>query len=98
MARSRENLQATQPINWPEWLLTLGKRIHREIRRGAGIEEASKRLQSSLDTCKLGLVFYRASDVVKFRAMVEDWSRERMVLELGGVRRAIPNKQQAGTA
>ena len=96
MARSREDLQATEPVNWAEWLLTLGKRVHKQIRRGAGIEEASRQMQSSLDTCKLGLVFYRSSDLVKFRAMAEDWSRERLVLELGGIRRATPSKHQAG--
>ena len=97
MPRSREDLRATQPVNWAEWLLTLGKQVHRQIRRGAGIEEASRQMQSSLDTCKLGLVFYRTSDVVKFRAMVEDWSRDRLVLELGGVGRLTPRRQQAGT-
>lgn len=97
MARSRENLQATQPANWTEWLLTLGRRVHKQIRRGAGIEEVSRRTQASLDTCKLGLVFYRSSDLVKLRAMVEDWSRERLVLELGGIYRTTPQEQQAGT-
>ena len=97
MARSRENLQATQPANWAEWLLTLGKQVHKQIRRGAGIEEASRRTQASLDSCKLGLVFYRSNDSVKVRAMVEDWSRERLLLELGGIYRTTPQKQQAGT-
>jgi hypothetical protein len=34
---------------------------------------------------------------VKFRAMVEDWSHDRLVLELGGIGRATAQKHQAGT-
>jgi hypothetical protein len=94
MERTRENPH-TQPANWAEWLLDLGKQVNKQIRNGAGIEEASRRLQNSLDTCKLGLVFYRTSDVVKVRAMIEDWSRERLVLELGGIYRVIPEKEKA---
>lgn len=96
MTRSREN-QQTEPANWAEWLLDLGKQVNRQIRRGAGIEEVTRRLQTTIDTCKLGLVFYRTTDCVKLRAMVEDWSRERLVMELGGIYRKAPQKLQAGT-
>ena len=96
MTRSRED-QKSEPANWAEWLLDLGKQVNRQIRRGAGIEEVTRRLQTTIDTCKLGLVFYRTSDLVKLRAMVEDWSRERLILELGGIYRTTPQKQQAGT-
>src|SRR5262245_32268871 len=96
MTRPRDNLQA-QPANWAEWLLDLGKRVNRQIRRGAGIEEVSRRLQNTLDTCKLSLVFYRSSHLVTVRAMIEDWSRERLLLELGGIYRTSLQEQQAGS-
>ena len=94
MGRTRENLN-TQPSSWAEWLMDLGKEVNKQIRGGAGIEEVARRLQNSLDTCKLSLVFYRSSDVVKVRAMIEDWSRERLVQELGGIYRTIPEKEKA---
>jgi hypothetical protein len=94
MLRTREN-PPTQPASWAEWLLDLGKQVDKQIRSGAGIEEVSRLLQNTLDTCKLGLVFYRTSDVVKVRAMIEDWSRERLILELGGIYRTIPEKRKA---
>jgi hypothetical protein len=96
MGRARENVQV-QPANWAEWLLDLGKRVNRQIRDGAGIEEVSRRFQNTLDTCKLSLVFYRTSDLVKVRAMIEDWSRERLVLELGGIYRTVNEKQKAAS-
>lgn len=96
MGRSREQ-KNSQPANWAEWLLDLGKNVHREIRSGAGIEEVARNCQNSLDTCKLSLVFYRTCDVVKVRAMIEDWSRERLVTELGGLYRAWPETEKAAT-
>jgi hypothetical protein len=84
MARTRETTHR-QPANWAEWLLDLGKTVNRQLRSGAGIEEVAERSQNSIDTCKLSLVFYQTSDVVKVRALVEDWSRERLVHELGGM-------------
>ena len=95
MSRTRESTH-TQPANWAEWLLDLGKKVDTQIRRGAGIEEVSRKLQNTLDSCKLSLVFYRSSDVVKLRAIVEDWSRDRLVLELGGMYRVIPEQANAG--
>ncbi len=97
MQRQRECKQTSQPVNWAEWLLELGKHVNKQIQRGAGIEEVSRRLQSSPDTCKLGLVFNRTSDVVKLRALVENWSTDRLIAELGGIYRTLPQKQQAGT-
>lgn len=97
MTRSFES-QTAQPRNWAEWLLDLGKNVNKQIRSGAGIEEASERLKCTVDSCKLSLVFFLATDVVKLRAMVEDWSRERLVEELGGLESAKVQKQQAGTA
>jgi hypothetical protein len=79
---------ASLPSTWAEWLLELGKKADREIRRGAGLEEVTRKLQSSGDTCKLAIVFYRSDIVTRFRALVEDWSRERMVSELGQLYRA----------
>jgi hypothetical protein len=96
MARSREK-RDTQPVNWAEWLLDLGKQVNRQIRRGAGIEEVSRRFQTTVDACKLSVVFFRSSDLLKVRAIVEDWSRDRLITELGGIYRTPPVKQQAGS-
>jgi hypothetical protein len=96
MNRPREK-SATGPANWAEWLLELGRDVNRQIRRGAGIEEVSQKFQTTVDTCKLSLVYYRSSDVLKVRAMVEDWSPERLVIELGGIWRTAPQTLEAGS-
>jgi hypothetical protein len=97
MRRSREHPQ-TLPASWAEWLLDVGKRAHKLIRSGAGIEEVSRKLQTTSDTCQLSLVFVAASDLVKLRAMFENWTRERLILELGGIYRAAAEKEEAPQA
>ena len=97
MPRSREAEPTTSPVNWAERLLELGKCVSKQIRRGAGIEEASRRLLSDPDQCKLALVFFKSSDVVKFRAMVEDWTWARLVSELGGLNRVEKRKEEVGS-
>jgi len=42
------------------------------------------------------MVFDRADDVLKVRAMVEDWTWERLVSELGGWYRGAGRREQAG--
>lgn len=96
MNRQREKNVAL-PANCAEWLLELGKCVNRQMRRGAGIEEVAQQLFANPVHCKLALVLYRASDVFKLRAMVEDWSWERLVSELGGICRVAVERAQAGT-
>ena len=57
--------------------------MQKQIRRGAGIEEASGILRVLPSHCALGLAFFRATDLLKLDAMVEDWSPDRIVWELG---------------
>ena len=97
MKRLLECNPQTLPANWAEWLLKLGKRVNCELRRGVGIQEVSRLVESNTDTCKLGFVFYKSCDLVKLRAMVEDWSRDRLVTELGGMFRQASTRQIAGT-
>jgi hypothetical protein len=82
---------------WTERLLDLGKCVSKQIRRGAGIEEASRRLLSDPEQCKLALVFFKANDVLKFRAIVEDWTEARLVSELGGSHRVEKRKQEVAS-
>ena len=91
-----EQQRATQPTTWSEWLLELGKQVERALKRGADIEEVSRKFQSSTETCKLALVFRRSSSVIRLRAMVEDWTREKLITALGGVCEPA-SKQQAGS-
>lgn len=96
MNRQREN-NVTLPANCAEWLLDLGRCVNKQMKRGAGIEEVARQLFANPEHCKLALVLYRASDVFKLRAMVEDWKWERLVSELGGLYRAAGRREQAGT-
>ena len=84
--------------NTAELLLELGRRARKEIRRGAGIEEASGQLGITTRYCELALAFVCSSDLTKIRAMLEDWSAERIVQELGGVEIVWPRQLVAGRA
>jgi hypothetical protein len=84
MNRSRRQLVSLElPGNWAELLFAVGGRVRKQIKRGAGLEEVSKRFESTPDYCELALTFFRASDLLKLRAMVEDWPLERIACELG---------------
>lgn len=85
MFRSRQ-LKASSPA---EFLLECGRALYAKVRRGVGIDDAAKQSQSPLDYCALALAFVRSSDLLKLRAMVEDWTCERIARELGMTRTEI---------
>ena len=82
MSDDRQKQVSNEPLNWADWLLDLGKRVQLHMCRGAGIEEASRKYRTSIDTCKLAIAFFCTRDVVKLQAIVEDWSRDRLQGEL----------------
>ena len=84
---SRSLRQADQPMtfgNWAESLLELGRRIRRPVRQGTGIEDVSQEFHVDRDYCQLALEFVSSSDLLKLRALVEDWPLERIAEQLGG--------------
>lgn len=83
MSRSRQIVQCNVPQNWAELFVGLGTAVLRRIRRGAGIEEVSRELHTASDLCQLALAFSVSSDVLKLRALVEDWPLDRIAAELG---------------
>ena len=85
MCRTLRTTESDPPTNWAEALLELGRAGCKQLRHGAGIEQVSRRFQSTPDTCQLALEFRNATDLLKLRAMVEAWSRERIVRELAEV-------------
>jgi hypothetical protein len=64
-------------------VIDFGRRLQKKIRGGAGLEEASQRFHSTSAYCHLAITFAGTSDLIKLRAMVEDWSLDRIVEELG---------------
>ena len=83
---SRSPRQVNQPTllgNRAESLLELARRVRRRIRQRAGVEAGSKPFEISSDYCQLALQFVSSSDVLKLRALVEDWSIDRIASELG---------------
>ena len=84
MTRVREANQPKFPANWAELLFDLGRAVARQVRRGAEIADIAKPLRATADHCALALAFVRSSDVVKLRAMVEDWSLPQITQELAG--------------
>ena len=83
MIRLRANSQKGQPKSLAEIICNEGRSIRRHMRCGAGIEEAAKALHLSPAACAIALRFCSSSDLLKLRAMVEDWSLPRIVVELG---------------
>ena len=84
---SRSVRQTDQPMslgNWAESVLQLGRRIRRQVRRGAEIEEVSNEFQVHRDYCQFALEFVGSSDLLKLRALVEDWPLERIAQQLRG--------------
>ena len=79
--RTRAN-QPTLPPNAAELLLECGRFVHHQVHRGIEIKQVSEQLQATPDHCVLALAFAISSDVLKLRAMVEDWSYERIACEL----------------
>jgi hypothetical protein len=62
----------------PEFLLDLGHYIRRQQRAGVAVESLAWRWGVSAELLRLAVAFTRTSDGVKFRALVEDWSLERI--------------------
>ena len=84
---SRSVRQADQPMtfaNWAESLLKLGRRIRRQVRQGTGIADLSQEFQVDRDYCQLAVEFASSSDLLKLRALVEDWPLERIAQQLRG--------------
>lgn len=73
--------QATWPSNSAE-SLGVGEVVRRYCRRGVPVLDAARQLQSTTDYCQLALAFTGSSDLLKLRALVEDWSVERIMGEL----------------
>jgi hypothetical protein len=46
----------------------------------------------------LALAVFRSSELTKFRAMVEGWSLERIIAELGGPKCIWPREAQGAAA
>lgn len=82
--QSREPIYGALARNWGELLSDQARRLREQMRRGAGLEEASQELRLRLDQCRLALAFADAEDLLKVRAMVEDWPRERIEVEFAG--------------
>ena len=62
------------------------------MRRGGALEDVARQMQCTLDYCRLALEFSGASDLIKLRALVEDWSPAMIAAELSvrdSVRRRI---------
>ena len=83
MIRDRLGHQPDLPGNWGELVIDFGRCLQKRMRSGAGLREASERLQSTSAYCHLALAFASANDLIKLRALVEDWSLERIAEELG---------------
>jgi hypothetical protein len=79
--RTKHRLEV--PGNWGELVIDFGRRIQKKIRGGAGLEEVSRRTRSTTPYCNLAIAFANASDLIKLRAMVEDWSLDRIADEIG---------------
>lgn len=71
-----------RPANWAEFLLECGRIYRKRMRRGDGTGEASGQLLMHPRFCRLALAFAGSSDVLKLRAMVEDWPLPRIRREL----------------
>ena len=65
-----------------ERLLQLGKRARFLIRKGARLGQVSDTLGIGSRTCMLALAFRSAPDVMKFRAMVEEWNALEILAEV----------------
>ena len=85
MLQSRTPIHGTMARNWGELLADLANLVRGQMRRGAGIEEAARRMQLKTDQCRLALAFDNAAPRLKLRAMVEDWSRARIEREFGPI-------------
>ena len=83
MLRSHRQNVFSLPANWAELALETGRHVRSQIRRGRRIEDVACDMELMPDDCALSLQFLTSSDRLKLRAMVEDWSPERFVAELG---------------
>ena len=92
MLQSREPMYGTLARNWGELLSDQARRLREQMRRGAGLEEASQELQLRLDQCRLALTFADSEDLLKLRAMVEDWPRDRIEAEFIGSATVVPQQ------
>ena len=79
---SRQTNGPTSLASEAETLLELGKRVRRQTRHGAEIEQTCEELRLLPDHCQLALEFVGSTDVLKLRALVEDWPLDRIAQEL----------------
>lgn len=81
MPRFRDTSRMAGSRNWAELLLDLGRGLQRRMGQARG-REVAVRLCSAPRYFRLAIEFAGASDVLKLRAIVEDWPRERIADEL----------------
>jgi hypothetical protein len=83
MNRHRNKQKRDLPGNWGEIMIDFGRQIQKKISGGAGLEEVSRRSRSTVAYLQFAVAFVRASKLIQFRAIVEDWSLDRIAEELG---------------
>ena len=66
--------------------MDVGRAVRKQLRRGDEIKEVARQLDCPCGFCKLALAFVNASDLLKFRAIVEDWPLKQVIEELGFAR------------
>ena len=91
MRSSRHANQSGSLGNSAEALLELGRRVRRQLRHGAEIEDAGEEFKLPRE-CRMALEFVCSSDVLKLRALVEDWPLDRIAQELGSAVPASPTR------
>ena len=74
MNRRQIPLCDTSAQNSGECLLRLATLVSFLIRHGSGLDEVVRALGIGPRTCQLAMSFQTAPDLVKLRALVEDWN------------------------
>ena len=82
MCRPHATARESVPANWGELLDDLGRGVKKQISQGAGTDEIPGQSQAAPEYHRLALAFVNAPDVLKLRAMVENWPLNRIVQEL----------------
>ena len=82
MSRSMQSNQLAVSETCAELLLEVGRRVGKHIRHGATMADVAELVAVPADYCQLALAFACASDLVKLRALVEAWPRQRIAREL----------------
>jgi len=57
-----------------EKLIDMGRVATNLLRQGTSMSDACALLRCTIEYCELALVFFTASDELRLRALVEDWS------------------------